>query len=128
MANPDGNNTPVLEWVAAALGSAALLAVLGAIVYGLATRGDGNPPAFTFETVAVTRTADRWHVGFKVTNSGDRPASAVKVIGELASGTENAEVTLRYVPDRSNREGGLYFLKDPTADPVRFRVAGYETP
>ena len=110
------------------MGSAALLAVLGAIVYGLATRGDEKPPAFVFETLSVTRAGDRWHVGFQVTNTGDRPASAVRVVGELASGAETAVVTLRYVPDRSSRKGGLYFLTDPSVDAVRFRVTGYEVP
>lgn len=97
------------------------------IVYGLATRGGEKPPAFEFETTATTRTGDRWHVGFKVTNTGDRPASAVQVVGELVSGAEIAEVTLRYVPDRSSREGGLYFRNDPT-NAVNFRVSGYEVP
>jgi uncharacterized protein (TIGR02588 family) len=126
MAKPD-HDTPVLEWIAAALGAVALAAVLGVIGYGLATRGDA-PPSFRFETLSVTPVGDRWHVAFRVTNTGDAPASTVKVVGQLAPDGETAELTLRYVPDRSSREGGLYFRHDPRAGALEFRVSGYESP
>lgn len=126
MAKPDGD-TPVLEWIAAALGAAALLTVLGVIGYGIITRGNA-PPEFHVETVSVTQVGDKWHVAFRVTNSGDIAAANVKLIAELADKSETAEVTLRYVPDRSSREGGLYFRQDPRLGKLTFRVAGYEVP
>jgi uncharacterized protein (TIGR02588 family) len=126
MAKPD-NNTPLLEWIAATLGAAAIIAILSVIVYGLVTREE-TPPTFHFETSSVTQMGDRWHVRFRVTNSGDIPAANVKIVGKLGATDDTAEVTLRYVPDRSSRDGGLYFGRDPRTDHLILNVAGYEVP
>ena len=124
MAKPD-NNTPVLEWIAAALGALALTSVLAILAYEIST-DEKRPPAFDFATERVEPAGERWYVGFRIRNSGDATASSVKVIGTAADG-ETAEVTLRYVPGGSEREGGLYFSNDPRRG-VEFRVSGYERP
>jgi uncharacterized protein (TIGR02588 family) len=126
MAKPD-NNTPVMEWIAAGLGAAAIIAVLGVIVYGALTRGS-SPPKFHFDEITVSQAGDLWHVSFRIRNSGDIPAASVKVVAELSSPAETAEVTLRYVPDRSTRKGGLYFRRDPGSATIDFSVTGYEVP
>ena len=127
MVKPD-EHTPLLEWIAAAAGASVLAVVIGVIIYSLVTNSEKTPPTFAFETVEISRSGDRWHVGFRITNSGGRPASSVKVIASLQGGGEMAETTLRYVPNGSSRAGGVYFLADPNSDIVRFRVSGYEVP
>jgi uncharacterized protein (TIGR02588 family) len=123
-------DTPVLEWIAAALGAALLAAVFGFTLYGALTES-GTAAALSFETLSIEPSGGRYLVRFRVTNSGDATATGLNIRGTVApSGgqTESAEVTFRYVPGRSEREGALIFTQDPASSPILYQPLGYELP
>lgn len=58
-------------------------------------------------------------------SSGDSQSLAARAGG---SGREHGEATLDYVPQHSEREGGLLFLNDPARHERQLRVKGYVEP
>jgi uncharacterized protein (TIGR02588 family) len=122
--------TPLLEWVSAAVGLALTLAVIGVIGWE-ALNADDSPPAIVVERLAATRTASGYVLEVKVTNTGGSPAAQVAIEGELTpSGgePETAEATFDYVPDHSTRTGGLFFESDPNAGALKLTAKGYVSP
>lgn len=116
------------EWVAGAVG---LVLVVGALV--VLTReamAPASPPDLSVQVDSV-RAGDRGHVvHFTVANKGRVPAMEVTVEGELAVGGDTlvSTATLRYLPGRSRRSGGLQFPVDPRTGQLRLRALGYEEP
>ena len=70
-------------------------------------------------------------VKFRVKNTGDQTAASLTVEGELKNGAEIVETsaaTLTYAPSHSEREGGLFFSKNPNQYQLEIRSKGYEKP
>lgn len=122
--------TPLLEWISAAIGLVLTLGVIGIIGWE-ALNADDSPPAMKVESLGATRTANGYVLEVRVTNTGGSPAAQVMIEGELAVAggePETAEATFDYVPDHSMRTGGLFFNGDPGAGALKLTAKGYVSP
>ena len=129
-ANSGANGTPLLEWIAGAVGLGLVLMTL-AVIGHEAMVGDSSPPAVTVEARAVQAVKGGWLVEREVINSGGSPAAQVAVEGALtlaAKAPEKAEASFDYVPDHSRRRGGLFFADDPRGGQLSLRAKGYVEP
>lgn len=118
------------EWIAAALGAAFLIAVIGYLGWRSAAR-ERTPAAISVSALSVTRAGERYVVRFEAHNQGDATAAGAVIEGRLSRGTETieeAEVTLPYAPGRSKREGALIFENDPGAFRLVLSATGYHDP
>jgi len=118
------------EWVAAAVSTALVLAVVGYLLYDAVARPQ-TPPAVAVAADTALRSDGLWLVEFRAANRGHQTAAAVKVEGELMRGdssVETSEAVLDYVPGRSVRHGGLFFRHDPRAYRLELRALGYQEP
>lgn len=118
------------EWVAAAVSTALVLAVVGYLLYDAVAR-PRTPPSIQVAADTVLRSGDLWLVEFRAANDGHETAAAVKIEGELMRGdssVEASEAVLDYVPGRSVRHGGLFFRQDPRAYRLELRAHGYQEP
>jgi len=118
------------EWIAAAVSTVLVLAVVGYLLYDAVVRPQ-TPPAVEVRADTVLRSGGVWLVEFSARNRGHRTAAAVQVRGELMEGgrtVETSEAVLDYVPGESVRRGGLYFRADPRAYRLQLRALGYQDP
>ncbi|HEX2210823.1 MAG TPA: TIGR02588 family protein [Longimicrobium sp.] len=118
------------EWVAAAVSTALVLAVVGYLLYDAVGR-PRTPPAVVVAADGVLHSGGVWLVEFRATNRGYETAAAVRIEGELMRGdsaVETSEAVLDYVPGRSVRYGGLFFRNDPRAYRLELRALGYQEP
>lgn len=118
------------EWVAAAVSTALVLAVVGYLLYDAVAR-PRTPPSIQVAADTVLRSGDLWLVEFRAANAGHETAAAVKIEGELMqadSSVESSEAVLDYVPGRAVRHGGLFFRRDPRAYRLELRAHGYQEP
>jgi uncharacterized protein (TIGR02588 family) len=125
-----GGVTSRWEWVAAAVSTALVLAVVGYLLYDAVARPQ-TPPSIQVAADTVFQSGGLWLVEFRATNAGHETAAAVKVEGELMradSSVESSEAVLDYVPGRSVRHGGLFFRQDPRAYRLELRAHGYQEP
>jgi uncharacterized protein (TIGR02588 family) len=125
-----GRGTPPGEWAVAAVGAALLAAAVGYLVFLAATEAEG-PPELTIRSETVQAAGAGWLVGFVVVNAGPEAAAAVRVRGRLlAHGVvaEESRADLDYVPQRSERRGGLMFGADPGRHRLDLRVEGFAEP
>ena len=123
--------TPAIEWVAAALGAALTLFVAGVIGWEALYAREAKPPSIAAERLGVSPVSGGYVVEIRVTNRGGRPAAQVMVEGELMSPgvePEVAEATFDYIPDKSAREGGLFFKSDPASGTLTLRAKGFAEP
>ncbi|WGM37860.1 hypothetical protein [Caulobacter sp. NIBR1757] len=129
-ANPGAHGTPLLEWIAGAVGLVLVLMTL-AVIGHEAVFGDTSPPAVTVETREIHAVKGGWLVEIEAINSGGSPAAQVAVEGELTlpgQPPETAEASFDYVPDQSRRRGGLFFTADPRGGRLSLRARGYTEP
>lgn len=123
---------PWPERAAGILGLLLLLSALGMLLYqGLFQ--EEMPPDIAVEAEAVTRLAsgDGFLVAVRARNRGGQTATAVQVRGELREGervVESSSFQFDYVPDHSERRGGLFFRHDPGALRLELRATGYAEP
>lgn len=120
----------IWEWVVAAIGFVLVFGVIGFMLYrGIG--GNSSPPDLIVQIESMLPTSNGYLVTFVVTNRGELTAAGVTVQGELHNGAERVEssaATLDYVPSRSQRRGGLYFLNDPQQNELQLWAQGYERP
>jgi uncharacterized protein (TIGR02588 family) len=125
-----GGRSSRWEWVAAAVSTALVLAVVGYLLYDAVAR-PRTPPSIRVAADTVLQSGGLWLVEFRATNGGHETAAAVKIEGELMqadSSVESSEAVLDYVPGRSVRHGGLFFRHDPRAYRLELRAHGYQEP
>jgi uncharacterized protein (TIGR02588 family) len=121
---------PVAEWIVAALGAMLVAGTIGYLVW-LATSRDETPPDVRVVADGVIALQDGWLVKFRAANAGAQAAAELLVEGELIGpdgAIESSEATVDYLPPRSEREGGLFFSRDPRQHEVRLRAKGYVDP
>lgn len=122
--------TPVAEWIAAGLGLALTLAVLGYSLWeGVA--GANGPPVLTVAPEGVVETEGGYVAPIRVRNTGGETAASVEVRGELVVAgqpPEERRATFAYVPAGGEIAGGLVFVGDPRLGRLALSVEGYETP
>ncbi len=123
-------NTPVLEWIIAAIGLVLVVGTIGFMMYkGLTSKN--TPPNFTAKVERIDTINAGFIVIFNLTNTGEQTASGVNVEGELKSGGESVETsstTFDYAPSKSEVKGGLFFKNDPKQFQLEIRAKGYTEP
>lgn len=122
--------TPVWEWIIAAFGLILVVAATGTTLYRAVTE-ESTPPILEFSVEAIVPTANGYLVEFRVKNTGNQTAAGLAIEGELKRGEESVETstaTLAYAPANSQREGGLFFTKNPSDFELNIRASGYEKP
>ena len=116
------------EWIAVGI-SAAI--VVGAVVTLLlhAPR-DRTPPDLVVTVDHVDPVTAGFLVRFTVENKGGTTAAHVVVRGESRGSAEgeDPEAVFDYVPDGSQRRGGLLFKTDPRRGALTLRAVGYREP
>lgn len=120
-----------LERAAGLIGLLLTLAMLGLLVRH-AIRDDDDPPAVAVTAERILALPGGGYVVEFTARNRARTATAAQLMveGELrtAAGTETAEATLDYVPARSEKRGGLYFVNDPRSGPLDLHAVGYSEP
>ena len=116
------------EWIAVAVSVAI---VIGAIVTLLLhARRDRTPPDLVVTVDRVDPVTAGFLVRFTVENKGGTTAAHVVVRGESrgTAGSEDPEAVFDYVPDGSQRRGGLLFKTDPRHGALTLRAVAYREP
>jgi uncharacterized protein (TIGR02588 family) len=123
--------TPLLEWIAAAVGLLLTLGVLGSLGWE-AMQGSGKAPPVIETTIdRVTPTPAGYVVELTLRNRSPATAATVEVEGELTKddGTIiTSTTTLDYVPGESTRKAGLFFKDDPRLHRLEIRPLGFIEP
>jgi uncharacterized protein (TIGR02588 family) len=122
--------TSPLEWLVAGIGALLVIFAVGYMVHFALTRPEG-PPAVELEVTGVARTGAGYLVSFKATNTGHSTGAGIVVTGALSSEgetVEESEMTLDYLPQDSERQGGLFFTEDPAGHELVLRAQGYGEP
>jgi uncharacterized protein (TIGR02588 family) len=132
MTNPSQppRNTPLAEWISAAIGAALIILTLGSLTHEAMT-DRGAPPDLRAEVMGVSPAGAGYRVEFRVSNLGSRAAAGVNVVGEIevdAKTVEDAETLLDYVAPESIATGALQFASDPRQGTLSIRVVGYQDP
>lgn len=124
------SNTPFVEWIAAGLGAALALGVIGYSVFEGVTAGD-SPPQLAVKTESAQRSGAIYLVPIVVTNESHATASDVEIRGTLSAGgvvVEERHVVFTYVPGKGEARGGLTFERDPKGHVLAVRPEGYAEP
>lgn len=119
---------PALEWAAAAVGLAMLVAALGFLLREAVRPADPGPVAF--RVVAVRPVGTGFLVEFEARNDGGKAYAELEVEGTLRSAgrEEHARATLDYLPRQSTRRGGFFFRSDPRDGMVEIAAKGFREP
>lgn len=125
-----GSDTPLLEWIVACVGLILVAGSIGFLIYQAMTR-NSSPPDIMLKVKIVTPISNGYLIKFQAMNQGNSTAKGLIVEGQLKDGDEEietSETTLDYLPSLSEREGGLFFTKDPRQFELQLRALGYEQP
>ena len=125
-----GSDTPLLEWLMAIVGMALVVFSVGFLLYQAVT-GNETPPDVTVEMATITPTSHGYLVQFRAINQGETTAKGLIIEGQLTEAgqeVEKSEMTLDYIPARSEREGGLFFTENPDQFELQLRALGYQQP
>jgi len=117
--------TPLLEWIASAVG---LLLTLGVVVMIARDAFNGSGEMAPDIEVVVRdqqQSGNRWLVRFDAHNRSPVTAAQVTIEGALPGG-ETSTATIDYIPGRSTRGGGLIFSSEPRG--VQLRPLGFQDP
>jgi uncharacterized protein (TIGR02588 family) len=122
--------TPLLEWIAGAVGVVLFAGALAVLAYeGISPK---TPPAIEARVVETREQPGGWLVAFEAENSGDEPAEVVTFIVTLGGGKGSAvaerEVTIDFIGPHSVRRAGIFFATDPTGRDILIEPQGYLEP
>lgn len=126
----DDSETPLSEWVVAAVGLVLVVTSLGYLAYE-AVAGHPSPPDIIVQSEQVVPMTESYLLKIAVTNKGGQTVANLRVKGRLVNGPgsgEENETTFDYVPAHSTRKGGLLFRQDPRASRVELGAGGYQEP
>ena len=124
------DETPLLEWIVAAVGLVLVLSTIGFTFYR-AWRETETPPAVSVTVETIVAQDAGYLVTFRALNEGEGTAAAVTVEGVLLQDGEEIELStasLDFVPSFSERQGGLFFTEDPEQYELQLRATGYADP
>ncbi|HEV7436558.1 MAG TPA: TIGR02588 family protein [Pseudorhizobium sp.] len=123
-------STPAIEWAVAALGAILLVAMLGYMVFFGLSRPE-SPPQILVTYGDARQEPGGYALEFTASNKGGSTASQALIKGVLKRGSETveeAEVTIDYIPQTSDRKGTLTFKQDPSHFELKVGVAGFADP
>lgn len=122
--------TPMLEWVAAALGLSIVLATLASLAWQTVRRDDATPVLeVAVERIAVTSAG--YVVEIEVRNRSGATAAGVEIESTLTTAGAapvSSRLTVDFVPAHSARRAGLLIERDPRNGRLELRVLGYVEP
>ena len=124
------SDAPPIEWAAAIISTALVIAMLAYTFYQAMSNGS-EPPLITVQADSVIDTPGGFLVMFTATNAGDETAAAVQISAELmrdSVAVEESSATLDYVPSQAVRSGGIMFSKDPRMYRLELRATGFSRP
>jgi uncharacterized protein (TIGR02588 family) len=124
------NAEPWWMWLIAALGATLVVGTLGFTAYDGLVAGSA-PPSILVSVEAVRHQNGGYWVLVRATNEGGSTAAELRVRGELKQDgqtLETSEASFDYVPARSQREGTLFFRRDPRAATLELSAVGYREP
>jgi len=121
---------PLWEWIIAGLG---LILVIGSIsvTFYRANTEKSTPPIISISLDSISQTEYGFLVQFSVKNTGNQTAADLNIEGVLKNGEEIEEtstMSFTYAPANSNRQGGLFFTKNPNELELQIRALGYSVP
>ncbi len=123
--------TPALEWIAAAIGLILVAGTIGFLVYSAVTESD-LPAKLSVKTDSINQVGENYLVKFSLYNDGENNAADIVVEGKITESEKDSEtssVTIDYAPSHSKREGALLFTKQPkTNENFQIRALGYKKP
>lgn len=119
------SSTPLLEWIASAIGLVLTLGVMAMIARDAFNNSADLPPDIEVSVREQQQLGGRWLIRFDAHNRSPVTAAQVTIEGTLPGG-ETSTATIDYIPGRSTRGGGLVFTTDPQA--VRLRPLGFQDP
>jgi uncharacterized protein (TIGR02588 family) len=126
---PADEDTPVLEWIAGAIGFALFAAAMAIMVVN--SFRPVEPPVVSIRAEAPVKVAGGFRVEFEVANSGDETAAGVVIEARLRSGgavVEQHDVTLDFLAPRSMARAGVFLERDPAGLDLTIRASGYQHP
>ena len=121
---------PWLEWVASGIGLVLVLGVFGSIGWQL-FKGATMPPVITVEVENVAPVEGGHRVLFRARNRAGEAAAQVEIEGTVStagSDPETSRVVFDYIPGHSQRQGGLFFSRDPLSGELSLRATGFADP
>ena len=124
------NAIPVWEWIVATIGFVLVASVISFLLYE-AIDGNRLPPDVKLSVESVVQTRNGYLAKITAVNEGGITAEGVDIEGELKRGTETIErsqTTIDYLPPRSAKKAGLFFIRDPRHFELHVRPLGYEEP
>ena len=130
-AEGESERTPLLEWVAGAIGAILTLTLIGVLGWQAWTNPGDVPPEVTVRLEEVLPAGAGFVARIAGVNASPETAAAVEVEGVLSRDgevVETARATLDYVPGHSEKRGGLFFAEDPREGDLRLRALGYQEP
>ncbi|HYI12147.1 MAG TPA: hypothetical protein VEK57_24045 [Thermoanaerobaculia bacterium] len=119
-----------LEWTVFAAALAIVAGCVAMLVSMMLRTGDA-PPELVVTVGRAERVSSGYRVPVQVRNDGDETAEQVRVDVTLESAgeeQERAELTLAFIPRRSQRHGFVVFGRDPQCCEITARAVGFETP
>jgi uncharacterized protein (TIGR02588 family) len=123
-------HVPPWEWAFGIVGFILVAATVAFLAYQSIARDDA-PPDIAVRVETITGVQGGYLVAISATNGGGLAAANVKVEGELRSESatiETSDMTFQYLPARSERKGGLFFVHDPRRYRIVLTARGYEKP
>jgi uncharacterized protein (TIGR02588 family) len=121
---------PLSEWVAAAVGLVLLVASVGYLLHDGLTAPE-QAPSPVIQVLALEPDGDRFLVRLRVRNQSGSTAAGLRVEGELKQGgqvVERSETEFEHVPGHSEREGGMFFSRDPRRLELVLTARSYRKP
>ncbi|HWL68497.1 MAG TPA: hypothetical protein VNS22_08950 [Geminicoccus sp.] len=121
--------TPLLEWVAAGLGAAVAIFIVGYLAWDGLTGADA-PADLVIRVDGVEAATAGFRVDLIITNLGGETAAEARIAVTAATGEEQeaGEITFDYVPGHSSRRGSLLFRNRPDPAALTARVLGFREP
>lgn len=120
-----------LEWAVFGVSTAIIATIVALLVRGAVSSGEKNRPDLRVTTHAAAPTSGGYLVPVVVSNSGDTTAEQARIeIALMSDGeeVEKGELTIAFVPRKSQREGWVVFTRDPRCCEVVARTIAYEKP
>lgn len=123
------NDTPLLEWILGGIGLLIFVAGVGFLLTRAAS--PEVAPTLKLEVQRVVRVENGHLVEFIASNQGSETVADLHIIAALMQGereAERVELTMDYLPGRSQRHGGAYFERDPKNHRVKLVAQGFQDP
>lgn len=118
--------TPLLEWVAAALGLAIAIALIGIIARDAVAGDDGDLPILAARVEGIEAMPGGQVLRVVVTNDSAGTAAGVEIEGR--AGEEISSASIDYVPGHGQARAALVFKRASPASGATVRVTGFQLP